>query len=169
MTSTNPPPIRPVAPSGAPRVAPWALRAGILLVLVAGAYVAKSCGLLDSAPEPSPSPPSRTTPAAPVPLETRIPDVTIRDLEGKVVQRGEVDLSKTLERIERNERLSFRNDGAAFANRENRLPRKPSGYYREWVHPTSSLPGPGPQRVVTGDGGEIFYTADHYKSFRRLR
>jgi ribonuclease T1 len=26
----------------------------------------------------------------------------------------------------------------------------------------------GPRRIVTGKGGELFYTDDHYRSFRRI-
>jgi len=30
------------------------------------------------------------------------------------------------------------------------LPRQAKGYYREYVHPTSGVKGPGAQRVVVG-------------------
>jgi guanyl-specific ribonuclease Sa len=101
-------------------------------------------------------------------IKTQIANATIRDQDGKVVYRGRIDLSETLARIERNERGSHPNDGSIFQNREKRLPLKPSGYYREWVHPTEGLRGPGPQRIVTGEEGEIYYTPDHYKTFERL-
>lgn len=42
---------------------------------------------------------------------------------------------------------------------------KPEGYYREWVHPTRGVQGSGPQRVVTGQGGETYYSSDHYRAF----
>jgi filamentous hemagglutinin len=92
----------------------------------------------------------------------------IRDLEGRIVHRGSVDVSNTVARIMRGEEIDFPNDGAVFQNRERRLPRKASGYYREWVHPTSGVRGPGPQRIVTGEEGEIYYTPDHYRTFYRL-
>ncbi|WP_407082811.1 ribonuclease domain-containing protein [Pseudomonas germanica] len=38
-------------------------------------------------------------------------------------------------------------------------------YYTEYVHPTPGIAGPGPQRIVVGKGGEMYYTADHYKTF----
>lgn len=41
----------------------------------------------------------------------------------------------------------------------------PVGYYTEYVHPTPGILGPGPQRIVVGQGGEMYYTADHYKTF----
>jgi ribonuclease T1 len=99
---------------------------------------------------------------------TAIRGQTIRDQDGEVVLRGDVDVGPTLARISRNERLDFPNDGTVFQNRERRLPQKPRGYYREYVHPTPSLRGPGPQRIVRGDGGETYYTPDHYRSFQRL-
>ncbi|QBX42044.1 hypothetical protein E4T63_16210 [Pseudomonas fluorescens] len=45
------------------------------------------------------------------------------------------------------------------------LPQKPAGYYTEYVHPTAGIAGLGPQRIVVGKGGEMYYTADHYKTF----
>lgn len=81
---------------------------------------------------------------------------------------GTVSLSATLKRIQEGRLLSFRNDGTVFQNREKRLPNKPSGHYREYVHPTPNLGGPGPRRVVKGNQGEYFYTPDHYRTFRKL-
>lgn len=101
-------------------------------------------------------------------LLTKIPNVTVRDQNDKVVFRGTVDVGPTLARIERGEKLRFSHDGIDFQNRERRLPRKPAGYYHEYVHPTKEIGGPGPQRIVTGKEGEIFYTHDHYETFLRL-
>jgi guanyl-specific ribonuclease Sa len=99
-----------------------------------------------------------------------VANVTIRNRDGQVVYRGDVDLAPTIARIKAGERLSqFRNDGATFQNREQRLPRQGIGHYREWVHPTPGLSGPGPQRIVTGKRGEFYYTPDHYETFRRLK
>ena len=101
-------------------------------------------------------------------VQTRIPNVLVRDQEGKVVFRGTVDVGPTLQRIERREKLSFPNDGTVFENRERRLPKKSTGHYREYVHPTPGEAGPGPQRIVRGKAGETFYTHDHYRTFQRL-
>ena len=84
----------------------------------------------------------------------------ITNAEGKTV-----DLGPTLERIAKGERFPHRNDGAIFRNREGLLPSKPEGYYREYVHPTPNVRGPGPQRIVIGENGELFFTADHYSTF----
>lgn len=101
--------------------------------------------------------------------KTLIENQTIRDLNGHVVFEGTVDLGPTLARIERGGQASHRNDGTTFQNRERRLPAKPSGYYKEFVHPTPNSGGPGPQRVIVGRDGDIWYTPDHYKKFIRVR
>ena len=82
--------------------------------------------------------------------------------------RGRVDLSATLDRIERGIKHPHRNDGSVFQNRERRLPDKPRNYYREFVHPTPGQRGPGAQRVVIGSAGEVYYTRDHYETFERV-
>lgn len=76
------------------------------------------------------------------------------------------DIGNTLARIRNGETLKqFRNDGSVFSNDEGRLPDKPEGYYREYVHPTPGVPHAGLQRIVTGRGGEVYYTPDHYEHF----
>ncbi|SFP99245.1 Guanyl-specific ribonuclease Sa [Amycolatopsis arida] len=56
-------------------------------------------------------------------------------------------------------------DGSVFENREKLLPPKASGYYREYTVPTPGSRDRGPRRLVTGSGGELYYTDDHYASF----
>lgn len=98
-----------------------------------------------------------------------VQNVTIKDQSGKTVYKGEIDLTPTLARIERGDRHEHRNDGSTFRNLEGRLPKKPVGYYKEYVHPTPGIGGPGPQRVVIGEAGEAYYTHDHYRTFRKVR
>lgn len=100
-----------------------------------------------------------------------VPDVKVQfDDDGRIVTwRGDVDLTGTVARIRRDERLErWENDGDFFGNFEGRLPKQRRGYYREWVHPTPQAPGPGPQRVVSGADGDLWYTPDHYESFIEL-
>ncbi|PIS02509.1 MAG: hypothetical protein COT85_04915 [Chlamydiae bacterium CG10_big_fil_rev_8_21_14_0_10_42_34] len=79
-----------------------------------------------------------------------------------------VDLSSTIERIQKGIKFPHRNDGTIFKNREGLLPKKHSSYYREYVHPTPGIEGPGPRRVIIGENSEMFYSPDHYKTFIRL-
>ena len=100
-----------------------------------------------------------------------VEDVTVRyeDDDQILKWQGDVDLTATVARIRRGERMErWENDGDVFGNFERRLPRQPRGYYREWVHPTPGAPGPGPQRIVSGAEGDLWYTADHYETFIEL-
>jgi ribonuclease T1 len=65
--------------------------------------------------------------------------------------------------------LPHARDGVAFKNREVHLPAHPSGYYQEYTVPTAGVTDRGGRRIVKGEGGELYYSADHYGSFARLR
>ncbi len=143
----------------------------VKFVLLALVLAALAFGYLEF---PSESSRQEATPAAPV---TQAPpsDGVLRLVENvaiknydKVIYRGPVDLSATIERIRAGVRHSHRNDGSVFGNRERLLPRKPRGYYKEYVHPTDGIDGPGPQRIVVGEAGDWWYTPDHYASFVEL-
>lgn len=60
-------------------------------------------------------------------------------------------------------------DGAVFGNFERALPMRDRGYYREYTVPTPGLRHRGTRRIVAGHEGELFYTDDHYRTFRRIR
>jgi guanyl-specific ribonuclease Sa len=60
------------------------------------------------------------------------------------------------------------NDGVTFYNDEGLLPSEPQGYYREYTVPTPGSPDRGTRRIVTGSGGQYYYTGDHYESFERV-
>lgn len=128
------------------------------------------------APTPSGTAPIRPAPSAAAPASpaTRerglvMRDQRILDERGRVIFEGDVDLGPVLARIAAGTRDPHRNDGATFANRESRLPRRPRGYYTEWVVRTPGTNGVGPQRLVTGRDGDAYYTPDHYETFVRVR
>lgn len=75
-----------------------------------------------------------------------------------------------LQRIVRGGPFEYRQDGGVFQNRERRLPAQPRGYYREYTVATPGARDRGPRRIVTGGDPpvEYWYTADHYRSFRRF-
>ncbi len=60
-------------------------------------------------------------------------------------------------------------DGSTFGNYEGVLPRKGRGHYREYTVPTPGVSHAGARRIVTGDAGEYYWTADHYQTFERIR
>jgi ribonuclease T1 len=110
-----------------------------------------------------------TGPVSAGPSSLIVRDVRIDDRDGRLVYHGDVDLRPELARIERGERDAHPNDGAVFQNREGRLPRQERGYYREYVVRTPGIGHAGPQRLIVGARGEIYYTPDHYRSFRRIQ
>ena len=63
----------------------------------------------------------------------------------------------------------YAQDGRSFHNRERLLPQRGRGYYREYTVRTPGARDRGARRIVAGGGGEYYYTADHYRSFRRIR
>lgn len=67
--------------------------------------------------------------------------------------------------IERGGPFPHERDGAAFGNRERLLPAENAGYYREYTVATPGSDDRGARRMVTGSGGELYYTEDHYASF----
>ena len=76
---------------------------------------------------------------------------------------------QTLELIRNNGPFPYKQDGTTFGNREKRLPQRAHGYYREYTVETPGARDRGPRRIVAGNGGEFYYTDDHYRSFRRVR
>jgi ribonuclease T1 len=77
---------------------------------------------------------------------------------------------QTVRLIEQGGPFPYARDGAVFGNRERLLPPRPSGYYREYTVRTPGEDDRGARRIVTGDEDrELFWTADHYASFARVR
>lgn len=75
---------------------------------------------------------------------------------------------ETIRLIQQGGPFPYDKDGATFQNREGLLPRRPSGYYREYTVITPGSYDRGARRIVAGRGGELYYTADHYDSFKRV-
>ena len=98
----------------------------------------------------------------------------VTDIRTGNVFTGTIDLKPTLDRIRSGGSYPHPNDGTIFRNKiprgavEPGLPVKPRGYYNEYVHPTPGINRVGPQRIVTGNGGERYYTPDHYETFINL-
>lgn len=104
-----------------------------------------------------------------------IEGVTVKDIKSGQTFTGTVDLKPTLDRIASGGTNPHKNDGSVFRNQPDRttgvsgLPTQPNGYYKEYVHPTPNISGPGPQRIIVGQNGEAYYTNDHYKTFIKIR
>ncbi len=63
----------------------------------------------------------------------------------------------------------YSRDGVVFMNREGLLPRHERGYWHEYTVPTPGESDRGARRIIAGRGGELYYTADHYRSFVRVK
>ena len=64
----------------------------------------------------------------------------------------------------------YEKDGALFGNYEKVLPQQKRGYYREFTVKTPRSRNRGARRIITGGQAphEYYYTADHYRSFKRV-
>jgi ribonuclease T1 len=93
--------------------------------------------------------------------ENRIQVISIADLPPEA--------RATLARIKKGGPFSYERDGVVFHNFERRLPVRKRGYYREYTVPTPGARDRGTRRLVAGDNGELYYTGDHYRTFRRIQ
>jgi ribonuclease T1 len=59
-------------------------------------------------------------------------------------------------------------DGITFGNREKILPSRERGWYREYTVRTPGARDRGARRIVAGRDGTLYYTDDHYRSFKRI-
>jgi ribonuclease T1 len=81
------------------------------------------------------------------------------------LSRLPVQAQTTVRIIQRRGPFPYRDDGIVYNNLERRLPIKPRGYYHEYTVPTPGSADRGARRIITGGGGEFYYTSDHYDSF----
>ena len=59
-------------------------------------------------------------------------------------------------------------DGVVFGNRERLLAPRERGWYREYTVKTPGAGDRGARRIVAGRDGTLYYTDDHYRSFKRI-
>ena len=59
--------------------------------------------------------------------------------------------------------------GDRFGNYEQRLPRLKAGFYKECDIDTRGRPRGAKRLVFTQDGLRIYYTGDHYKTFKEVK
>lgn len=105
--------------------------------------------------------------APPAPPEASAPDASTSSA-GTFSAEEDNAIAAVLAAVESGEPLPYEEDGQTFQNREGLLPAQPLGYYSEYTVETPGSPDRGARRLVIGDGGETYYTADHYASFTRI-
>jgi ribonuclease T1 len=139
---------------------------GLFLLLIVCTTLLVGCGAGEAPSAASPAP-GATPAAASTVRATPIPE----RIDGfPVITRDELppEALVTIDLIERDGPFPYRQDGAVFQNRERLLPRQPQGYYHEYTVETPGESDRGARRIVTGEGGEMYYTDDHYASFERI-
>jgi ribonuclease T1 len=87
---------------------------------------------------------------------------------GSLSAEESAEIGRVLAAIHSGGPLPYEEDGGTFQNREGLLPDQALGYYREYTVETPGSPDRGARRLVIGEGGEVYYTDDHYASFREI-
>jgi ribonuclease T1 len=78
------------------------------------------------------------------------------------------EAGETLALIRRGGPFPYSRDDIVFSNRERLLPDAPRGTYREYTVRTPGRRDRGPRRIISSRDGVLYYTDDHYRSFRRI-
>jgi len=127
-----------------------------------------------------PQPQTRTQTQAQTQAHTQAKGVRVAELPQEA--------RETLQLIQRGGPYPHERDGVTFGNYEKLLPAARRGHYREYTVTTPGVRHRGARRIVVGcepqraaapspgplrlaqcrDGGEFYYTADHYSTFRRI-
>lgn len=136
----------------------------ISLLLVLIAYVGGQQWLGGGTPTPPPAGTAATS-AAPDLAAASVPADALARFG--IEERGAIAAALAL--IADGGPFLHKKDGSVFQNREGRLPRYAAGYYHEYTVETPNSADRGARRIVTGTGGEIYYTADHYDNFVQLK
>lgn len=74
------------------------------------------------------------------------------------------EAAQTWQRIRQGGPFPYPQDGQIFPNQQGLLHARSGDYYREYTVPTPDEPDRGSRRLITGNGGELYYTADDFKS-----
>ncbi|TWP33451.1 hypothetical protein FGL98_21460 [Leekyejoonella antrihumi] len=74
----------------------------------------------------------------------------------------------TLDLIAAGGPFPYPHDGIVYQNRERMLPKEANGYYHEYTVDTPGSSDRGARRIIKARDGTLYYTDDHYRSFRRI-
>ncbi|HEV7654025.1 MAG TPA: ribonuclease domain-containing protein [Mycobacteriales bacterium] len=79
-----------------------------------------------------------------------------------------VQARQVLQLIDSGGPFPYSQDGTVFGNVERLLPSHARGWYHEYTVPTPGSRDRGARRIIAGQDGARYYTADHYESFARV-
>ncbi|MBY0577134.1 MAG: ribonuclease [Gallionellaceae bacterium] len=91
----------------------------------------------------------------------QLPDIAAAELPAEA--------RATLRAIKQGGPFTYDRDGVVFKNYERVLPQQPRGYYHEYTVKTPGARNRGARRIVCGPLPECYYSADHYRTFKRIR
>lgn len=109
---------------------------------------------------PTRAPPTATAAPTRIRSQSGLPYILYDDLPPEA--------KETIQLIDNNGPFPFRQDDSTFQNRERILPIQPFDWYREFTVITPGARNRGARRIVEGEDGLLFYTEDHYDSFREV-
>jgi ribonuclease T1 len=92
---------------------------------------------------------------------TQLPDIAVVELPAEA--------RDTLRVIRQGGPFAYPQDGVVFKNYERVLPKRLRGYYHEYTVKTPGARNRGARRIVCGEPVECYYSADHYRTFKRIR
>ena len=88
-----------------------------------------------------------------------------REIEKKQLPKEAIE---ALALIKKGGPFPYQRDGVVFGNREKLLPLRERGWYREYTVRTPGERTRGARRIVAGRDGTLYYSDDHYRSFKRI-
>jgi ribonuclease T1 len=94
-------------------------------------------------------------------IQRSVPTINLSELPKEARQ--------TVALIKKGGPFPYKRDGIVFGNFEKRLPLHERNYYKEFTVQTPGSRDRGERRVILGKAGELYYTDDHYKTFRLVR
>jgi ribonuclease T1 len=126
---------------------------GVVGIGLLGAGASSTAPSASPSPSPSPSAGSQTP-------RSGLPSIAVADLPKQA--------RDTLALIDRGGPYPYSQDNTVFSNLERVLPERPKGYYREYTVVSPGSSSRGTRRLVVGAQGDIYFTADHYQTFRQV-
>lgn len=136
------------------------LAAALLAVVAVAGCATATTEVGTAAPGSTTAPGPQYADLAPTAPTSDLPTMRVEQLPPEGIE--------TLELIAAGGPFPYGKDGSTFQNREGILPDQPSGFYGEYTVITPGEDDRGARRIVAGDDGSRFYTADHYNSFREV-
>lgn len=142
-----------------------------VVALVALALVVGLLWWARSGGDPGPVENSRVLGSASASATPSNPAPAMPNLDAFTVALGDLppEAITVIGQIETGGPFAYPKDGSTFGNREKLLPLRERGYYREYTVMTPGSKDRGARRIIAGGSGELYYTADHYATFRLIK